>query len=407
MPPLPSIQISDFTYILPDERIAKFPLSERSSSKFLISRDTSITEDVFYNIGNYLPAGALLVFNNTRVIHARLRFKRESGAIIEVFCLEPSNHVSPEVSFRTTGRVEWNCLVGNLKKWKGDVLLLSVRVKDMDFYLEARLKQKCDDSNVIEFSWSNSSVTFSEILEVVGELPIPPYLNRATEQVDEVRYNTVYAHQEGSVAAPTAGLHFTDDLLNSLEEKGVRKAFLTLHVGAGTFKPVKSLQVADHEMHEERFIVNRSFIQNLISQLESGKPVIAVGTTSLRTLESLYWLGLQLMINPQTRMFHIKQWEAFEEDKKIPAIDSFKSILHYLENNREDEVVGYTGIMIVPGYAFRVVDALITNFHQPGSTLLLLIAALIGDAWRDVYSYAMKNDFRFLSYGDSSLLWKR
>lgn len=407
MCPLPSIEITDFTYDLPEDRIAKFPPQDRSSSKLLIVKSQSLSEDVFFNIEKYLPEGAMLVFNNTRVIHARLRFRRESGAIIEIFCLEPSNQVSPEVSFRMTGKVVWNCLVGNLKKWKGEVLSMPVKMHDSDFHLEARLVNKNEEDNVIEFSWDHLTCTFSEILEAVGELPIPPYLNRDTEQVDELRYNTVYADQEGSVAAPTAGLHFTDELLNRLEEIGVRKGFLTLHVGAGTFKPVKATQIADHQMHEERFIVNKRLLELLIRQMNDGLPIVAVGTTSARTLESLYWLGLQLKSNPQPRIFNIRQWEPYEEAAPISVMDALKNILQFMETNQEEELSGYTGVIIVPGYPFRVIDGLVTNFHQPGSTLLLLIAAFIGDFWREVYEYALKNDFRFLSYGDASLLWRQ
>lgn len=407
MCPLPSIEITDFTYDLPEDRIAKFPPQDRSSSKLLISKSSRLTQDVFFNIEHYLAKGSLLVFNNTKVIHARLRFRRESGALIEIFCLEPSDQVSPEISFRMTGKVVWNCLVGNLKKWKGEVLSIPVKMHDSDFHLEARLVNKNGEDNVIEFYWDHPTCTFSEILEAVGELPIPPYLNRDTEQVDELRYNTVYADQQGSVAAPTAGLHFTDELLNRLEEIGVRKGFLTLHVGAGTFKPVKATQIADHQMHEERFIVNKRLLELLIRQMDDGLPIVAVGTTSARTLESLYWLGLQLKSNPQPRIFNIRQWEPYEEKAPISVMDALKNILQFMETNQEEEISGYTGVIIVPGYPFRVIDGLVTNFHQPGSTLLLLIAAFIGDFWREVYEYALKNDFRFLSYGDASLLWRQ
>lgn len=407
MPPLPQIQIADFHYELPDHRIAKFPLEERSSSRLLLAKSGLLSQDVFRNICTHLPAGALLVFNNTRVIHARLRFQRSSGAAIEIFCLEPAGQVSPEESFSTSGRVEWNCLVGNLKRWKDEVLQSVVRTPERDVVLEARLLQREEEGARVALSWDHPRLTFSEILEIAGELPIPPYLNRETEAVDEIRYNTIYASQDGSVAAPTAGLHFTDEILDELPQHKIKRAFLTLHVGAGTFKPVKTALVADHEMHEERFMVSRDFITALIVQVESGAPVVAVGTTSMRTLESLYWLGVQLASDQSKRLFQIGQWEPYEATRHMNALESFGQIASYLEAHGEDEVIGYTGIIIVPGYQFRVVDALITNFHQPASTLLLLIAAFIGNTWREAYDYALKNDFRFLSYGDSSLLWRK
>lgn len=404
---LTQIEIADFHYELPEHRIAKFPLEERSSSRLLLSKDGHLSHDVFRNICSHLTAGALLVFNNTRVIHARLRFQRSSGAAIEIFCLEPAGQVSPEESFRTTGSVEWNCLVGNIKRWKDDVLRCVIRKPEMDVVLEARLVQRYEEGARIALSWDHPRLTFSEILEIAGELPIPPYLNRETEAVDEIRYNTIYASQDGSVAAPTAGLHFTDEILDQLPQYKIKRAFLTLHVGAGTFKPVKTALVADHEMHEERFVVSRAFIAELMEQLKAGAPVVAVGTTSMRTLESLYWLGVQLASDQSKRLFQIGQWEPYEETIQLSALEAFLQIESYLGAHGEEELIGYTGIIIVPGYQFRIVDALITNFHQPASTLLLLIAAFVGDTWRLAYDYALKNDFRFLSYGDSSLLWRK
>jgi len=403
MTDLESIKISDYVYNLPVNRIAKHPLPNRDHSKLLIYKDGEISDTVFNKISNYLPESSLLVFNNTRVIHARLRFTKETGANIEIFCLEPVAPSSYELSLASNHETSWECLVGNLKKWKTDVLSMNVTVNNFSFVLKAeKIKQK-SKSQLIKFSWDRDDISFSEIIETVGTIPIPPYLNRESEVSDNLNYQTVYAKYDGSVAAPTAGLHFTDSILNNLKKRRIEKLELTLHVGAGTFKPVTDDLIGTHEMHPEHFYMDRSQIIKLINNIVG---VIAVGTTSVRTLESLYWLGLMISEGKvkSSNDFFIDQWIPYKLKPKLNALDSLNGILEFMQKNNMEKIYGITRIIIVPGYRFKIVKGIITNYHMPRSTLLLLVAAFIGKDWRKVYDYALNNDFRFLSYGDSSLL---
>lgn len=399
----------DYTYDLPNERIAKYPLEQRDASLLLVYSEGQISHVVFNQLGNFLPPNAMLVFNDTRVIHARMLFRRPSGAQIECFCLEPANHLSPEQVFASYDPVLWICMVGNLKKWKEDSLEKSFSGTKGGCTLFATKKNQMVDGLEVEFSWSNKNYSFAEVMECCGELPIPPYLNRDAEEGDEIRYNTVYAEQEGSVAAPTAGLHFTTDLMSNIAASGRPLLRLTLHVGAGTFKPVKSERIGEHKMHSERIQVKRGALAELLLQLEKGFPVVAVGTTAVRTLESIYWLGCTLMKNNgYASPLVVSQWLPYEmlSDDILSAKDAVRAVLMYLEKEDLEELTAFTEIIIAPGYTFRMVDGLITNFHQPDSTLLLLVAAFVGDDWRKIYSYALENNFRFLSFGDSSLLMK-
>ena len=399
-----NIQIADYNYPLPDERIAKFPLSERDSSKLLVYRGGEVSEDKFTNLPKYLPQGALMVFNNTKVIQARLHFRKETGATIEVFCLEPAAPNDYVLNFQATESVSWYCLVGNLKRWKSGSLSRMVNVKGKDVTFSATRMGEHGTSHEVEFRWDCKGVTFAEILEAVGELPIPPYLNRETQESDKKTYQTVYSKIKGSVAAPTAGLHFTERVLASLDEAGIDREELTLHVGAGTFKPVKSEEIGDHEMHSEYIVVKRQTIEKLINH---GGEAIAVGTTSVRTLESLYYIGLKLAANPDAteEELHVNQWEPYAEDlPQMTAVDSLKQILAYLDRNGLGALHTSTQIIIAPGYEYNIVRRIVTNFHQPQSTLLLLVSAFVKGDWRKIYDYALSHDFRFLSYGDSSLL---
>ena len=402
------LKISDYNYNLPDERIAKFPVAERDHSKLLVYNKGNISEDHFYNICNYLPKGSLMVFNNTRVIRARMYFRKETGALIEIFLLEPYAPTDYEQMFQTRGKCQWLCLIGNKKKWKEGKLSQSLD----STVLTAEFLGTHSTSQIIEFAW-NSDQSFAEIIDLAGELPIPPYLNRETEQSDLTTYQTVYSKIKGSVAAPTAGLHFTPTVLSNIDELGIERDEVTLHVGAGTFKPVKTEDVADHEMHAEHFAVKLSTIQNLIRH---NAQAIAVGTTSVRTLESLYYIGAQLYKSAQTLCakeketddlcLSVAQWEPYQEGANdIKPLDALKAIETYMLQHSLTTLQATTQIIITPaGYDYKIVKALVTNFHQPQSTLLLLVSALIGDDWHKVYDYALANDFRFLSYGDSSLL---
>ena len=402
------LKISDYNYNLPDERIAKFPVAERDHSKLLVYNKGNISEDHFYNICNYLPKGSLMVFNNTRVIRARMYFRKETGALIEIFLLEPYAPTDYEQMFQTRGKCQWLCLIGNKKKWKEGKLSQSLD----STVLTAEFLGTHSTSQIIEFAW-NSDQSFAEIIDLAGELPIPPYRNRETEQSDLTTYQTVYSKIKGSVAAPTAGLHFTPTVLSNIDELGIERDEVTLHVGAGTFKPVKTEDVADHEMHAEHFAVKLSTIQNLIRH---NAQAIAVGTTSVRTLESLYYIGAQLYKSAQTLSakevetdevcLSVAQWEPYQEGANdIKPLDALKAIESYMLQNSLTTLQATTQIIITPaGYDYKIVKALVTNFHQPQSTLLLLVSALIGNDWHKVYDYALDNDFRFLSYGDSSLL---
>ena len=400
------IRISEFNYPLPDERIAKFPLPVRDQSKLLLYRHGEVTEDIFTSLPDYLPANSLMIFNNTKVIQARLHFHKETGALIEVFCLEPVQPNDYALNFQQTGHAAWLCMIGNLKKWKEGALKREITVKGKPLTLTAERGACHGTSHWVDFRWNNPEITFADILEVFGELPIPPYLNRETQESDKETYQTVYSKIKGSVAAPTAGLHFTPRVLDALREKGVALEELTLHVGAGTFKPVKSEEIEGHEMHTEYISVNRSTLEKLVAH--EGK-AIAVGTTSVRTLESLYHIGVTLLHNPNATEedLHVKQWQPYEtalETAATPAVDALQAIIAYLDRHHMETLHSSTQIIIAPGYEYRIVKAMVTNFHQPQSTLLLLVSAFLHGDWRKIYDYALAHDFRFLSYGDSSLL---
>ncbi len=398
------IRIEEYDYPLPDERIAKFPLAKRDESKLLLYKDGQVSESVFKHIADYLPAGSLLVYNNTRVIQARLLFQKATGARIEVFCLEPAEPHDYALIFQQTERCSWICLVGNLKKWKDGLLTKKVAIQGEEVILSAEKKESHGDSHRIEFTWNNPKYTFADLLDAAGVLPIPPYLHRETEKSDLVTYQTVYSKIKGSVAAPTAGLHFTPEVLADVDAHGIGREEVTLHVGAGTFKPVKSETIEGHEMHTEFISVRRSSIERIQKNL--GK-IIAVGTTSVRTLESLYYIGVKLASHPDatSEELVVNQWMPYEaENNRIPVAEALQHILDYLDRHQADKLVTATQIIIAPGYEFKVVRGIITNFHQPKSTLLLLISAFVKGNWRTIYDYALSHDFRFLSYGDSSLL---
>lgn len=397
------IQISDYNYPLPDERIAKFPLAERDHSKLLVYRHGEVSEDTFYNLPGYLPKGALMVFNNTKVIQARMHFRKETGALIEVFLLEPANPTDYELMFQTTGHCSWLCMIGNLKKWKEGTLKREFDVKGKHLTLSATRIKEVHTSHWVDFDWDNPDVSFAEILDAVGELPIPPYLNRETQESDKKTYQTVYSKIKGSVAAPTAGLHFTERVLADLDAHGIDREELTLHVGAGTFKPVKSKKIEGHEMHTEYISVHRQTLEKLIAH--EGR-AIAVGTTSVRTLESLYYMGAKLAEHPDAteEELHVNQWEPYDTHPTLTAVEAIRNVLNYLERNHLNALHSSTQIIIAPGYEYKIVKMLVTNFHQPQSTLLLLVSAFLHGDWRKVYDYALAHDFRFLSYGDSSLL---
>ena len=400
------IRISEFNYPLPDERIAKFPLPVRDQSKLLLYRHGEVTEDIFTSLPDYLPANSLMIFNNTKVIQARLHFHKETGALIEVFCLEPIQPNDYALNFQQTEHAAWLCMIGNLKKWKEGALKREITVKGKPLTLTAERGACHGTSHWVDFRWNNPEITFADILEVFGELPIPPYLNRETQESDKETYQTVYSKIKGSVAAPTAGLHFTPRVLDALREKGVALEELTLHVGAGTFKPVKSEEIEGHEMHTEYISVNRSTLEKLVAH--EGK-AIAVGTTSVRTLESLYHIGITLLHNPNATEedLHVNNGNLMKRRLKIaatPAVDALQAIIAYLDRHHMETLHSSTQIIIAPGYEYRIVKAMVTNFHQPQSTLLLLVSAFLHGDWRKIYDYALAHDFRFLSYGDSSLL---
>ncbi|WP_321436323.1 S-adenosylmethionine:tRNA ribosyltransferase-isomerase [uncultured Bacteroides sp.] len=397
------IKISEFNYPLPDERIAKFPLSVRDQSKLLVYKHGEISETIFTSLPELIPEGSLMIFNNTKVIQARLHFRKETGALIEIFCLEPIAPNDYVLSFQQTGKCSWLCMIGNLKKWKEGSLFRKIVVKGIPVVLKATRGERRGTSHWIYFSWNNNEITFSEILEVVGELPIPPYLNRETQESDKETYQTVYSKIDGSVAAPTAGLHFTERVMKDLEKHGVELEELTLHVGAGTFRPVKSEEIADHEMHTEFISVNRKTIERLIAHQCRA---VAVGTTSVRTLESLYHMGVVLSNTPDATQeeLHVKQWQPYKGLSELTAVEALQQILAYMDRHKINTLHSSTQIIIAPGYEYRIVKAMVTNFHQPQSTLLLLVSAFVQGNWKKIYDYALSHDFRFLSYGDSSLL---
>ena len=396
------IRISDYNYPLPDERIAKFPLKQRDQSKLLVYNKGVVGEDVFSHLPQYLPKGALMVFNNTKVIQARMHFRKATGALIEVFLLEPAEPSDYELMFQTTGRCAWYCLVGNLKKWHQGALTREIEVCGKKVVVSATRTGEHGTSHRIDFEW-NADVSFAEIIDVMGELPIPPYLNRETQESDKTTYQTVYSKIKGSVAAPTAGLHFTPEVLQALDEHGIDREEVTLHVGAGTFKPVKSEEIEDHEMHTEYIAVHRQTLEKL---LRHDCQAIAVGTTSVRTLESLYYMGRKLQAHPQLteEELHVNQWEPYEDGEAIPVAQALQNIMDWLDRNKLTTLHSSTQIIIAPGYQYKIVKMLVTNFHQPQSTLLLLVSAFVKGDWHQIYDYALSHDFRFLSYGDSSLL---
>ncbi len=399
------ILIKDYTYELPSEKIAQFPLNERDKSKLLIYNNGNISEDIFSNIPNIIPQGSLLIFNDTKVINARLKFKSVTGKEIEIFTLEPAGVTELVSALNQKRSAEWLCLVGNLRAWKSGKLESVINKNGVEYRLFAELVSKQADSFIISFSWMPMEVTFAEVLELFGVIPLPPYMKRDTVDNDKITYQTIYANPEGSVAAPTAGLHFTEKVLSSLKEKNIKTGFVTLHVGAGTFKPVKADNISDHLMHSESIYVELTLLEDIIANLWKNK-IIAVGTTSMRTIESVYWFGVQLI---QGRYIgseiNISQWEPYENQPEEP-IKTITAVINYMKQNDMKYIHGKTNILILPGYDFKIFSGIITNFHQPGSTLLLLIAAFIGNDWKMLYNYALKNDFRFLSYGDSSILLK-
>lgn len=401
-----NIRISDYNYPLPDHRIAKHPLAAREQCKLLCYKvGGEISEGHFYDVPAVLPEKAMLVYNNTRVINARLRFRKATGSTIEIFCLEPVAPCDYQLIFQTTQSCTWLCLVGNSKRWKQGLLTQEIEVDGKTVTLEANRGERRGNSFEIEFSW-NGGVTFASILEAIGEIPIPPYLNRGTESTDSADYQTVYSHIDGSVAAPTAGLHFTDEVLAECDKRGITRRELTLHVGAGTFQPVKSENIGEHEMHHEFISVQRSLLVDLIN---AEGPVVAVGTTSVRTLESLYYVGQVLETNPDAdeEMLTVKQWMPYSTPCEISTKKALQNVVDYLDRHHAEAYMGSTQLMIAPGFQYRIISGMITNFHQPQSTLLLLVSAFVGvDHWRAIYDYALDHDFRFLSYGDACFFQK-
>ncbi len=401
-----ALRIADYDYDLPDERIAKHPLAQREQCKLLYYKGGDIQERKFWEVPSLLPERSTLIYNNTRVINARLRFRKETGSTIEIFCLEPVLPRDYEQIFQTTGHCVWQCLVGNSKRWKQGALTQTVTIEGLEVTLAATRGEQRGNAWEIAFDWdgSDKQITFADVLSAIGEIPIPPYLNRGTEESDSTDYQTVYSHIDGSVAAPTAGLHFTDEVLEECDHRGITRREITLHVGAGTFQPVKSEHIGDHPMHYEFINVPRGVIMDIIN---APGPVIAVGTTSVRTLESLYYIGQILAEHPDAdeEALTVTQWMPYTTPCKIPTREALQNIVDYLDRHHADTYMGSTQLMIAPGFQYRIVNGMITNFHQPQSTLLLLVAAFVGnDQWRGMYDYAMDHGFRFLSYGDAQLL---
>jgi S-adenosylmethionine:tRNA ribosyltransferase-isomerase len=411
------ISILDFTYDLPTERIAVYPLAERDASKLLVYKNGVINEDVYKNIAAHLPADSFMIFNNTKVIKARIRFQKSSGGVIEIFLLEPfqADYTS---TLSATKKTLWKCMIGGVSKWKEDELAMPARPLchsdggNGHWAIKVKLVEKLTDAYIVEFNW-DGDISFAEVLELAGDIPLPPYLKRETETADTARYQTIYATDEGSVAAPTAGLHFTENIFKNLTQKNIQTGFVTLHVGAGTFKPVKAASMQEHEMHAEWIDVGFEMIEQLIEQLH--KTIVAVGTTSLRTLESLYWMGVKATLHPEIKQLNISQWAVYETplaNSSISAKESLTAILNWMKANKQQRLFTQSQILIAPGYHFKIAKAIITNFHQPQSTLLLLVAAAIGNdphtgqaGWKKIYNYAMQHNFRFLSYGDGGLLF--
>ena len=405
-----NLLISDFTYDLPEQRIAKYPAEERDKSKLLVFKNEEITESVYRNLDEFIPDNTLMILNNTKVVEARLLFQKPTGGVIEIFCLEPDEQY-PDIStaMHQKGKVSWKCLIGGASKWKhGSKLEKIITTGEGEVILEAAIVKRLVDCFVVTFTWQPEQFSFGEMLHIAGLIPLPPYLHRNVEEEDKSRYQTIYAQCEGSVAAPTAGLHFTATVFERLAAKDIHIDFVTLHVGAGTFKPVKSERMAEHEMHSEIIDVSEEVIQTLINYL--NKTIVAVGTTSLRAIESLYWIGVKLIINPKTTIdeISVQQWDPYEiKHYGISAKNSLESLHKWMVKNQLLRLITKTQILIAPGYDLKVVDGIITNFHQPRSTLLLLVAAVAGEKWKNIYDYALNNDFRFLSYGDGCLLWKQ
>lgn len=400
------IHISDYNYPLPQERIARYPKEQRDTSNLLVYNKGQISRHIFKEVAGFIPSDSLLVYNNTKVIQARLHFHKPTGALIEIFCLEPHKPCDYQLIFEQRQECEWQCLVGNKKKWKNEALEMNFNLHGHDITLRAEITGETETSVIIRFSWNAGLFSFAEILEAVGELPIPPYLNRDTEESDKQTYQTVYSKIDGSVAAPTAGLHFTDDVFRSIDERQIERAEVTLHVGAGTFKPVKSTDISGHEMHSEYIFVTRQTLGRLMAH---NARCTAVGTTSVRTLESLFFIGLKILLNPEIKEdeLHVSQWEPYDLPANLiatPPIKALQAIADWLDRNNSNAIHTSTQIIIAPGYTYHIVERIITNFHMPQSTLLLLVSAFIGDDWKRVYNYALANDFRFLSYGDSSIL---
>ncbi|MBL0054939.1 MAG: S-adenosylmethionine:tRNA ribosyltransferase-isomerase [Chitinophagaceae bacterium] len=407
-----SISIRDYTYPLPEDRIALRPLEERDASKLLVYNAGTIRESVYADLPQHLPENSLLIFNDTKVIRARVLFKKPSGGVIEIFCLEPYEPISDyQVVMNKKGSVKWKCMIGGASKWKEGFLEKEGRMGNEKWKMEngewtmrARLTEKLEDAYVVEFSWDPADKSFAELIELAGDIPLPPYIKRTTDFKDTERYQTIYAREEGSVAAPTAGLHFTASLFEKLKEKHIASGFVTLHVGAGTFKPVKAATMNDHVMHAEWIDVSLDMIETLSQQRQD---LIAVGTTSLRTLESLYWMGVKLIVDPTLQQVELSQWEVYQEplqSTKFSVDEALNALANWMKVKKFDRLFTQTQILIAPGYRFKMVNALVTNFHQPGSTLLLLVAAAIGDDWKKVYQYALDHGYRFLSYGDGCLL---
>jgi len=400
---LKNISIQDYTYHLPINRIAPFPLAKRDESKLLVYDKGEISQDIFKNISSHIPTDSLLIFNDTKVVNARLLFKNKNGKVIEIFCVDPAGKDLYE-AFQKNVSVEWICMVGGAKAWKDETLELRFTADGDSGTLRAEILKREAETFTVKFSWEPLNMTFSEVLSLAGVIPLPPYIKRQPTDEDKITYQTIYANTEGSVASPTAGLHFTDEVFQSLKNKNINMQNVTLHVGSGTFKPVKSAKLSGHRMHSERFYIEKKVIEDIMGSL--NPKIIAVGTTSLRTIESLYWFGVQLIETRAGDDIQIGQWEPYEKATAVTAAESLEAVLDQMQKNKMEYLSGSTGIIITPGYEFKFINGLITNFHQPGSTLLLLIAAFLGDRWKKVYEYALNNDFRFLSYGDSSILFR-
>ncbi len=403
------LSISDFNYSLPEEKIAIYPLEKRDQSKLLIYKNGKISEDIYRNLSNHLPEKSFLVFNDTRVIKARILFEKITGSVIEIFCLEPHEKIKDyAVVLQQKNKIRWKCMIGGAGKWKEKYLVKTVTINNEEIILKAELVEKLSDAYVVELSWNPGDYSFAEIIEHTGETPLPPYIKRKAEESDAEKYQTIYSAHEGSVAAPTAGLHFTGEIFSSFNKKNITKGFVTLHVGAGTFKPVKSEKMEGHEMHAEWIDVTDDFINELIQQISNG--IFCVGTTSVRTIESLYWMGVKILLNPGIEFedLLIKQWDVYEEgmqNNKYNAGEALTALSNYLQQKKWERLFIQTQIIIAPGYQYKIAKGIITNFHQPKSTLLLLVAALIGENWKEIYDYALTHDFRFLSYGDGCLIY--